>query len=220
MAPPASGPESPRRTGNAPGTNPPVAARPSSDGAEDLLDSYEAHHTDPVLEEVIEEEELPVAAPVRVKADPKGTLITTRSEAEDLRRRIASPGNDEFDVDLEEIDEEEGNIEELALESDPFPVSLDQPAAAPAKAPRATPAPAPSSRPPATPAPSRPTPVPAARVPQALAAPSPSTFPVEVQVDVGPDAAEVQVPIEVDLPAGATRVTLKLRLVLNLGRGR
>jgi hypothetical protein len=39
-------------------------------------------------------------------------------------------------------------------------------------------------------------------------------------VDVGPDEAEVQVPIEVDLPPGATRVTLKLRLVLNLGRRR
>src|SRR6266702_6329440 len=212
VAPPASGPESARRSGNAPGTNPPVAARPSVDGAEDLLDSYEAHHTDPVLEEVVEEEELPVAAPVRVKADPKGTLITTRSEAGDLRRRIANPGNDEFDVDLEEIDEEEGGIEELSLESDPFPVSLDQPATAPARAPRATPTPAP--------APSRPAPVPAARVPQPRASPATSAFPVEVQVDVGPDEAEVQVPIEVDLPPGATRVTLKLRLVLNLGRRR
>jgi len=202
-------------------TNPPVAARPPLDGADDLLESYEAHHTDPVLEEVIEEEELPVAAPVRVKADPKGTLVTSRSEAEELRRRIATPGNDEFDVDLEEIAEEEGDIEELALESDPFPVSLDPPAAPPARAPRATPAPAPaSSRPNPAPAPSRPTPVPAARVPQAVATPSPSVLPVEVQVDVGPDEAEVQVPIEVDLPAGATRVTLKLRLVLNLGRGR
>src|SRR6266496_4151313 len=152
MAPPASGP---------PGTNP-SAARPSSDGAEDLLNSYEAHHTDPVLEEVIEEEELPVAAPVRVKADPKGTLVTSRSEAEDLRRRIATPGNDEFDVDLEEIAEEEGDIEELALESDPFPVSLDPPPAPPARAPRATPAPAPaSSRPNPAPAPSRPSPTPA-----------------------------------------------------------
>ncbi len=202
-------------------TNPPVAARPPLDGADDLLESYEAHHTDPVLEEVIEEEELPVAAPVRVKADPKGTLVTSRSEAEELRRRIATPGNDEFDVDLEEIAEEEGDIEELALESDPFPVSLDPPAAPPARAPRATPAPAPaSSRPNPAPAPSRPTPVPAARVPRAVATPSPSVLPVEVQVDVGPDEAEVQVPIEVDLPAGATRVTLKLRLVLNLGRGR
>src|SRR6266446_2235583 len=162
-------------------TNPPVAARPPLDGADDLLESYEAHHTDPVLEEVIEEEELPVAAPVRVKADPKGTLVTSRSEAEELRRRIATPGNDEFDVDLEEIAEEEGDIEELALESDPFPVSLDPPAAPPARAPRATPAPAPaSSRPNLAPAPSRPTPVPAARVPQAVATPSPSVLPVEV----------------------------------------
>src|SRR5437867_5826537 len=211
-------------------TNPPVAARPSVDGADDLLESYEAHHTDPVLEDVIEEQELPVAAPVRVKADPKGTLITSRSEAEDLRRRIATPGNDEFDVDLEEIAEEEGEMEELALESDPFPVSLEPPSAPPARAPRATPAPAPASsrpnpapapsRPSPAPAPSRPTPVPAARVPQAVTTPSPSVVPVEVQVDVGPDEAEVQVPIEVDLPAGATRVTLKLRLVLNLGRGR
>src|SRR3989442_1159815 len=79
-------------------------------------------------------------------------------------------------------------------------------------APRATPTPAP--------APSRPTPVPAARVPQPRASPATSAFPVEVQVDVGPDEAEVQVPIEVDLPPGATRVTLKLRLVLNLGRRR
>jgi signal recognition particle receptor subunit beta len=240
LAPPASNPPSSSPKAAAPArapapprvapTTPPVAARPSSAGAEDLLESYEAHHTDPVLEEVIEEEELPVAAPVRAKADPKGTLITSRSEAEDLRRRIATPGNDEFDVDLEEIDEEEGDIEELALESDPFPVTLDPPAAPPARAPRATPAPAPASsrpnpapapsRPSPAPAPSRPTPVPAARVPQAVATPSPSVVPVEVQVDVGPDEAEVQVPIEVDLPAGATRVTLKLRLVLNLGRGR
>jgi signal recognition particle receptor subunit beta len=211
LAAPASNPpsSSPKAAGAGRSLAPPRAAASSP---EDLLESYEAPHTDPLLEEVVEEEEVPAVAPVRVKADPKGTLITTRSEAGDLRRRIANPGDDEFDVDLEEIDEEEGGIEELSLESDPFPVSLDQPATAPARAPRATPTPAP--------APSRPTPVPVARVPQPRASPATSAFPVEVQVDVGPDEAEVQVPIEVDLPPGATRVTLKLRLVLNLGRRR
>ena len=212
LAPPASNPpsSSPRAAAPARAPAPPRAAAPAS-RAEDLLESYEAPHTDPVLEEVVEEDELPAAVPVRVKADPKGTMISSRSEAEDLRRRISTPGNEEFDVDLEEIDEEE-DIEELSLESDPFQVSLDQPVAAPVRAPRATPIP--------TPAPSRPTPVPAARAPQPPASPAPSAFPVEVQVDVGPDEAEIQVPIEVDLPPGATRVTLKLRLVLNLGRGR
>ncbi len=217
-AAPASNPGAARpQTQSAPGTNPPVAARPALESAEDLLESYGAPRPDPVLEEVVEEEELKAPPPVRMKADPKGTLITSRSEAEDLRRRIATPSSDEFDVDLEEIADEEADIEEISLENDPFPLNLAQPAASPARAPRAI-TPPPASRP--NPAPSRPTPVPAARAPQAPASPSPSTLPIEVQLAVGPNQAEVQVPIEVDLPPGATRVILKLRLVLNLGRGR
>ena len=133
--------------------------------AEDLLESYDTpHHTDPVLQEVFEEEDAPAPPPVRVKADPKGTLITSRSEAEDLRRRISSPGADEFDVDLEEIDEEE-DIEEISLENDPFPLDLEQPV--PTRAPRPAPSPVPApSRPPSNPPlASRPSPAPAARAP-------------------------------------------------------
>jgi len=239
-APPLRAPAPPRaapssnpglaRAGSAPGTNPPVAARPAVETAEDLLESYEApHHTDPVLEEVIDEEEAFAPPPSRTKADPKGTLITSRSEAEDLRRRIATPGADEFDVDLEEIDDEE-DIEEISLENDPFPLNLEQPAASPARAARPAPSPVPApsrpasnpplaARPTPAPAPSHPNPVPAARAPLPPTS-QPPAFPTEVRVDVGPEQAEIEVPIEVDVPPGATRVTLKLRLVLNLGRRR
>jgi len=228
-APPRAAPASNPRAGSAPGTNPPVAARPAMETAEDLLDSFETpHHTDPVLEEVMEEE-LPAPPPARVKADPKGTLITSRSEAEDLRRRIATPGADEFDVDLEEIDDEE-DIEEISLENDPFPLNLEQPAASPLRDQRPPPSPVPvpsrpasnpplASRPTPAPAPSRPNPVPAARAPLPPTS-QPPAFPTEVRVDVGPEQAEIEVPIDVDVPPGATRVTLKLRLVLNLGRRR
>jgi len=195
-APPA------RRPARATATIPPVAAH---FGEEDLLESLEAPHTDPVLEVIVEE-----PAPAPRGRDPKGTLVSSHNEVADLRRRISTPGAEEYEVDLEEIEDEEEAIEELSLDSEPLPGGLDH-LVPPAPAKAARPAPAPSAPPRAAPAsaPSRPAAVATA-----------SAVPVEVQVEPGPGQTDVQVPIELYLDPGTTRVNLVLRLILNLRRGR
>ena len=196
-APRAAAPPRPAR----PAGGPP-APSPARGSAEELLGGLGGGH-DPVLEEVVDEESSGFT-----KTDPKGTMISNRFDAEDLRRRIAAPAPaaQEFEVDLEEIEEEEEEIDELSIEAEPPP--RPDPVVSPSTAPRtarSAPAPAP--------------PAPAARTPRPPAGPT-ASMPVEVRLDVTPGQAEVQVPIELELEPGTTRITLNLRLSLNFKRSR
>ena len=144
--------------------------------------------------EVEDVEEIPAPAfraplPKRVvRPDPQGTLVTTRSEADELRRRIANPGipEPEIEMDLEEIEE--------VADTTHGRFAPGPPAATPPPAPpRATRPPTPAPAPAVTPAPP----------PRAMPSPPP---------------AEVEVPIDIEVAPGTTRVRLNLRLVLNLTR--
>src|SRR3990172_4045042 len=103
-------------------TAPPVAPAPS---APDVLGDLALGPDEPAVGlPPIELEEPEAPAPVRVSAaapavvpaarpakvrehDPQGTLVTNRSEADEIRRRIANPGMVELEMDLEEVDEPE-----------------------------------------------------------------------------------------------------------------
>jgi mutual gliding-motility protein MglA len=144
-----------------------------------------------------ESEELPAPA-LRTPAprqavprDPEGTLVTTRNEADELRRRIANPGipDVEVEMDLEEIDEIADSTQGGLVPEPPAP-------AAPPAAPRTT-------RPPAS----------SPAVPPRTTTPTPSP-----RATPSPPPAEVEVPIEIEVAPGTTRVRLNLRLVLNLKR--
>jgi hypothetical protein len=209
-APPRA-PAAPARPLRSTATIPPVSAGLSSEN-DDLLESLDVPSPAPAIEEVMEEEfDLPVPA---ARSNPKGTLVTSRTEADDMRRRITSSSAPEYDVDLEEIEEDDG-IEELSLDTDPLPGGLDH-LVAPAPAAKGPRAPAMPAAPPG-----RPSPPPAARAPQP-APPAPSAAltsrAVEVEVAMNAGQAEVEVPIELTLEPGASRVTLNLRLILNLKR--
>ncbi|HWW94545.1 MAG TPA: hypothetical protein VN375_14350, partial [Vicinamibacteria bacterium] len=162
---------------------------------------------------IVEEDEVtdPPPAPIRSPEPPKGaTLISTPEEAQDLRRRISIPSAD-FDVNLEAIEEEEDEIEEISLESEPLPPlrrsvppspgPLPPPPRAPVTAPVIAPAPVPT--------PPRHT---------ALPPRSASPPPIEVEVEGGSSQAEVAVPIELNLEPGTTQVNLSLRLILKIKR--
>jgi signal recognition particle receptor subunit beta len=117
-------------------------------------------------------ESLPPPKPGLGGRSPQQTLISTASEADELRRRIAAPGvrQEEEDLELEEIDLEDSLPMPQPLPPDPEPSETIAPTG-----PRVV-----------TPPPPRP--------------------------------SEIEVPIEVQVPPGATRVQIKLRLVLNLRR--
>ncbi len=104
---------------------------------------------------------------------PTDTLVSSASEADDLRRRISAPVrqepvhqplHQEEDLELEEIDLDDGLPMRQALPPDPEPSETVAPAARPA--------------------------------------PAPTT--------------ELEIPIELSVPPGATRLQLRLKLVLNL----
>jgi hypothetical protein len=98
---------------------------------------------------------------------PHSTLVSSRDEAEELRRRIAAPGlSEDVEMDLEEIHE------------------FDHPTHAKL--------------------------VPAG--PADTAAPEPSLRPE------APGATEVEVPIEIEVAPGTTRISLNIKLLLNLRR--
>src|SRR5258706_605367 len=114
-APPRAGDPAPARPTRSTATIPPVAAGFGTE-SDDLLESLDGPSLDPVVEEVVEDEfEMPVPA---ARSNPKGTLVTNRNEADDLRRRISSSAAQEYDVDLEEI-EQDDDIEQLSLDTDP-----------------------------------------------------------------------------------------------------
>ena len=125
--PPARAPAPPRAPAQSaarsrPITAPPVAPAPS---APDVLGDLALGPDEPAVGlPPIELEEPEAPAPVRVSAaapaivpaarpakvrehDPQGTLVTNRSEADEIRRRIANPGMVELEMDLEEVDEPE-----------------------------------------------------------------------------------------------------------------
>jgi signal recognition particle receptor subunit beta len=199
VAPPAAGPRPPSRTA----TLPPAAGRPPVSSAEDLLD-FGAEPAAPVhrgdtaeIPLVVEEDEVtaPPPAPIRSPEPKGGTLISTPDEAQDLRRRISMPSAD-FDVNLEAIEEEEDEIEEISLESDPHPPLRRAvlPSPGPLPAPPRAPVPAPAATPPRPAAPA----------------------PIEVEVEARSAQAEVSVPIELSLEPGTTQVNLSLRLILKI----
>jgi signal recognition particle receptor subunit beta len=203
-APPRAGAPAPERPTRSTATIPQFAAE-----SDDLLESLDGPSLDPVVEEVVEDEfEMPAPA---ARSNPKGTLVTNRAEADDMRRRISSAAAQDYDVDLEEI-EEDDDIEELSLDTDPLPGGLDDLVA-----------PSPVVKGPRAASPGRSATAPAARAPQPAPPPTPSpTLPsraVEVEVEVNAGQADVQVPIELTLEPGASRVTLNLRLILNIKRG-
>jgi hypothetical protein len=171
--------------------------------AEDLLDlgaepAPPVHRGDTAeIPLVVEEDEVtePPLAPIRSPEPKGGTLISTPDEAQDLRRRISMPSAD-FDVNLEAIEEEEDEIEEISLESDPLPPLRRAvlPSPGPLPAPPRAPVPAPAATPP------RPA----------------SPAPIEVEVEARSAQAEVSVPIELSLEPGTTQVNLSLRLILKI----
>ena len=195
----------PARPARSTATIPPVAASSASD---DLLESLDTTSPDPVIEEVVEDEfEMPLPA---ARSNPKGTLVASRSEADDMRRRISASSAQEYDVDLEEIEGGDDDIEELSLDTDPLPGGLDD-LVAPSPVAKAI-------RPAPVAAPGRSAQAPAARAPHSAPPPAPSPASRAVEVEMKAGQAEVQVPIELTLEPGASRVTLNLRLILNFKR--
>ncbi len=201
-------------------TIPPMAAQ----SPEDLLEhidlgspGLETAPPDIVLEEMGDLGFPPARAAKKV--DP--TMVSTRGESDELRRRITNPASPEFDVNLEEIEEEEDEIEEISLDSGSLP-SLDDlmsPVAAPPPPKPAPPVrmaapPVIAARPPVPPPRTEPT---APRVPTRAGN---SSQPVEVKVDVGPGETQVSVPIDIAIEPGTTKVSLNLRLTLNVKRAR
>ncbi len=222
-APPRASAPPPPRAKKPTATIPPVAAQTPEDLLLDLgSPGVDTAPPDIVLEETDEPSFSPAKGTKR--ADP--TMVSSRAESDELRRRITSPASPEFDVNLEEIEEEEDEIEEISLDTTSLP-SLDDfmpPVSTPP--PKRAAAPARVAAPPAPAAPARPAPpIPSARtepsVPRIVpAAPTNSSQPVEVKVDVGPGETQVSVPIDITLEPGTTRVSLNLRLTLNVKRPR
>jgi hypothetical protein len=117
--------------------------------------------------------------------DPQGTLVSSRNEADELRRRIANPGIPEDEVEMD--------LGETGADAHPTHVSF-----VPSLPPRPS-RPAPVPTPPPAPTPTPP-------------AEEPSDQATEVPVDI-----EVE-PIDIEVRPGTTRVSLNVRLVLNLKR--
>jgi signal recognition particle receptor subunit beta len=224
QAPPRASPPSPPLPApkKPTATIPPIAV----DTADDLLEHLDLDSgldTNPGA--VVLDEEPAFAPPPPRGKKVDATMISSRGEAEDLRRRIANP-TAEFDLNLEAIEEEEEEVEEISLDSTPL-TSLDDlvpPVASPVpvKPPpgRAPTPPTTAPRPPVPPPVPMRTEPPVPRVVPANPGAGNSTRPVDVKVDVGPGETQVSVPIEIALEPGTTRVRLSLNLTLNVKRPR
>jgi signal recognition particle receptor subunit beta len=221
--PPAPPPRAKKPTA----TIPPVAEAP--DDLLEHLDLDAGLETEPPEVVLDAEPAYPPARPAK-KVDP--TLISSRSESDDLRRRISTPANPEFDLNLEEIEEEEAEVEEISLDS-PSIDSLDElvpPLTAPpvppkvaAGAVRTASPPATAPRPASPPAAVRTEPPVPRMVPANNPVPAPggnSSRPVDVKVEVGAGETQVSVPIDIAIEPGTTKVSLNLRLTLNVKRPR
>src|SRR5262249_11766694 len=174
----------------------------------------------------------PASPPPRPTRKVDSTLVSSRTESDDLRRRIANPANPEFDLNLEEIEEEAADVEEISLDS-PSITSLDElvppvmappvPPKVPAGAVRTAPVPAAAPRGAGPPVAVR-TEAPVPRMmPANNPVPAPggnSSRPVDVKVEVGAGETQVSVPIDIAIEPGTTKVSLNLRLTLNVKRPR
>jgi hypothetical protein len=155
-------------------------------------------------------------------------MVTRRDEADELRRRIATPGLDEEAVDLEELEPELEPEEVPRLVDSAPPVQAFEPRLSPLpdtlEPKAAPPAPAFGPRPTAPPPDSRHDwPVeddnPALRTAPALVSPSaPAEIEMAESFDGEAGMAEVETPIDVEVAPGTTRLTLRLKLTLNLKR--
>jgi signal recognition particle receptor subunit beta len=209
-APPPSAPGAGRAPAPPRTTPPPPPPGFSAGGSENVLEGLASAPQSPApsssLPPVVVEDEVyektpatafgqPLPPPTAVAThDPQGTLVSSRNEAEELRRRIANPGipQNEVEMDLEEIDE--------VTDSRLMAPSPHSPPISPGTAPR-SPSPLRSAASGAV------APGTAPRVDSARLAGNSSAPPTEVEV-----------PIDVEVAPGTTRVRLNLRLVLNFKR--
>jgi signal recognition particle receptor subunit beta len=188
------------RPASLPAVTPAPAAAPAApaglaDGEEEDLFGNLAGGEPPAPDQglppvVVDDEHTPISGfgqPVPSRApvsghDPQGTLVSSRNEADELRRRIANPGipEAEVEIDLGEADDQ----------ADPTHARFVPP----------PPDPYPSSTPAATPPPPR------------------SPAPPPLAEEGSAEATEVEVPIDIEVEPGTTRVSLNLRLILNLKR--
>jgi hypothetical protein len=182
-------------------TPPPAASTP-----EELLEELDlSPATDPGgfgngPELMLEDDDTPPPSPVPpppVRPDARSTLVSSRLEADELRRRMSpSP---ELDVDLEHLDQDEEVIEDIALDPDPLAALSPEQTAPPV--PRMVPPPPRAS-------------APGARAPEPLARGGPPPAPVPITVDVAPGQQQVDVPIDIRLPRAGGELRLNLRLVI------
>jgi hypothetical protein len=182
-------------------TIPPAQRRPAAQSTEDLLEELDLEPAS----DLAEPEPEPVAA-----RKPHNTLVTSRKEAEDLRRRIGMPAA----LDLEVEEPERDDLEEISFDENPLS-GLDGLPDAGSEA-EAEPAldftPPPPPRPSAPP--SRPSAGPPPRVNPGPAKAARAATAEVVTVDVDPGQGEVTVPVEISLEPGSGPVTLNLKIVL------
>ena len=130
---------------------------------------------------------------------PQSTLITKRDEAEDLRRRIATPGiTDDMEMELEELDE----FDTAPVHARPTPVPP-------------TPVPRPAER--VTLPPPEAILEPEAE-PELGEGPELGDAPELSESDDEAEVSEVEVPIDIEVAPGTTRLILTLKLVLSFRR--
>ena len=222
-APKAEAPVQARGPKQAATTLPPLNIEPVPEGAEELLDSLELQAAPeeaveelsleeepqelPAMEEVHEEEietlDLDEPEPEPVRQNVKATLVSSPDEAAELRRRIGRPHVPlAEELNLDEINDEEA-VEEMPVGEGPPPspppaieeFSVDV-SEAEAEAEDEVEAPLPAASPVST---------------------AVTTEPVAVRISSAAAAeADVSIPVEVTLDQGTARVTVHLRLTLNL----
>jgi signal recognition particle receptor subunit beta len=199
---PANAPAPPQRPKAAtatipPGHGRPVAQSPAAPNAEDMLEELDLEPT------VDFEEPVPAAA-----SKPHNTLVTSRREAEDLRRRIGMPAA--LDLDRYEPEDMEGDeLDEISFDENPLSGldALPEPDGEPQLDFEAPPPPHRVPSPPLRAAP------PELRSGNPVKAGRSNTAEV-VTVDIEPGQREVTVPVEIALEPGSGPVTLNLKIVL------
>jgi signal recognition particle receptor subunit beta len=221
-------PPAPAKARKPTATVPPLAA----DAPDDLLEHLDLDtNLETIPPDVLLEEEPAFTPapppPARGTNTIDPTMVSSRHEAEDLRRIISKPATEEFELNLEEIEEEEAEVEEISLDTTSLP-SLDElvppvASSSPARPPAAlgrAPSPAATAPRPATPPAATRTEPPVPRAASATYPGGNSSRPVDVKVEVGLGETQVSVPIEIALEPGTTRVNLNLRLTLNVKQPR
>jgi signal recognition particle receptor subunit beta len=226
-------------------TLPPLNMVPAPASTDELLDALElqpsidepdkASPGEPEEDiETLTVDDLAFDAP-RPRDDPKTTLVKSKSESVELRRKIGLPpvpdvSLEDIEREMDEEDDEEEEIEDFSLESDDSGPDVTEPPLLPPEeeeplsAPPVPPAPAPTLT---TPLASRASPTVSSAV-RTLRNPALETIPpapagsAEVSVDVpnAPGPTEVVIPLDVVVGGGKTQVNLQIRLILNLKTGK